>query len=314
MSPPLASGPVVWYPLAMKNWAIPIGLLVSILTFQAFGLPNREVTEFAIFRVDRGRVISQRFEYDKLKPNTKFHAKSPHGMLNPEGKIEEWSGNSIRSLLQEIDIAPSDMKTEVTVIGTDGYLAQMELRDFFNPDAMLATHASGKKISPSKGGPQLVYPNQDPTLRNELKFEGWGVWYVAAIIVGDLPPEVSITSPSGTSKVAKLSFKAPSSRTTPKYYPPGHFRTAFDTKPIKVGVYNLKSWIGDHEKTKFSKAVAHTYYGGKVQLGQDLSQYDLVVSWDGALIPSKFGGPAQICPRGKVSQCTFQLREIVLEN
>lgn len=298
----------------MKNRAFSISLLVLTLTQFASALPNRDVTEFAIFKTDKGKVVSKQYKYDELSPNLKFRAKSPHGMLNPEGKIEEWSGNSIRSLFQDLNIPASEAKTEVTVIGTDGYLAQMELRDFFSPDAMLATHASGKKISASKGGPQLFFPNQDPKLRNELKFEGWGVWYVASIIVGDLPPELTVTSPSGSSKLAKLSFKAPSNRTTPKYYPPGHFRTAFDTKPIKVGVYNLKSWIGEQDKSKFSKAIARTYYGGKVQLGQDLSQYDLVVSWDDALIPPKFGGPAQICPKGKVSQCTFQVKEIVLEN
>lgn len=290
-----------------------LGLYFSVFASIGVALPNTEVSDFTLWRTDKGKVLSKKFVYDALKPSASFRAKSPHGMLNPEGKVEEWSGNTVRSLFQEFGVKPQETRTEVVILGTDGYLAQMEMKDFFSPDAIVATHMNGEKINPSKGGPQLFFPNQDATLPNELKFEGWGVWYVAAFVIGELPGRLTLTEPSGKSKDIALSYKTKQTRTTPKYYPPGHFRTPFATDPVRMGIVNLKEWIAASAKEPFGHATAYTYYGGKVPIKNDLSEYDLVVAWNDGLIPPKFGGPAQICPKGKISQCTFLVREIVLE-
>ena len=274
---------------------------------------KNDVKEFSIYRTEGSKVIHTAFKYDELKPNFSFRAKSPHGILNPEGKVEEWSGRTVRELFTKAGVKPDESKTEVVIIGTDGYLAQMEMGDFFTPDAMLATHVNQSRITPSKGGPQLFFPNLDKTLPKDLLFEGWGVWYVSSFVVGSLPPSITLELPSGKTKSVAIDFKSPQSRTTPKYYPPGHFRTTFETKPVTSSTHNLKEWLKKEAKEPFTKLKALTYYGGTVPISNDLAEYDLVVAWDGKLIAPKFGGPVQICPQGKVSQCTFLVKTLVLE-
>jgi hypothetical protein len=298
----------LWYPLRrMKRF------LLALVSTVAIGMPSADVSEFSIFHQKDGRVEEKRFIYAELEPKFSFSAKSPHGILNPEGKEEVWSGQSVRTLFTLSGIKPAETNQEVVVVGTDGYLAQMEMRDFFNPDAMLATHASGAKIATNKGGPQLFFPNLDPALPEDLRFEGWGVWYVSAFIVGSLPHSVGLRTSKKNSKVVEFPKKGSSFRTTPKYYPPGHFRTTFDTKPVKMGIVPLDQFVRSHGIKEAKKLSVSTFYGRTVPIESNLQDYDLVVTWDGQAIPPKFGGPAHICPKGKVSHCTFMVRELLLE-
>jgi len=296
-----------------RLFPVSVVLLALSLCGTAPAVHNQNVTSFSLFYVGKdGQTLEKIFKYDELKSNGSFKAKSPHGMLNPEGKIEEWSGVTVPSLMEKIGKADSKSTSDVTVIGFDGYLAQMEMRDFYNPNAILATHANGVKVAANKGGPQLFFPNQDPSLRKELLFEGWGVWYVTAFIVGDLNPRVPLLSGNGAPKVASLENLKGTTRASTIYFPPGHFRTPVAQKTVNIETQNFYTWLQSQTDKKFEKLQVATYYGDSVPISGKFEDFDIVFRWDGKTIPAKFGGPIHICPKGKVSNCLFFVKSIHL--
>jgi DMSO/TMAO reductase YedYZ molybdopterin-dependent catalytic subunit len=69
-----------------------------------------------------------------------------------------WDGVSTRRLLELAAPAPS--VTHVMVWAEYGYSANMTLEDFASPQALLATHRDGERLSPEHGFPlRLVVPH-----------------------------------------------------------------------------------------------------------------------------------------------------------
>ena len=93
--------------------------LCLLLTSVAFGMLKKDVKQFSIYRAEGAKVFHTPFKYDEMKPNFSFRAKSPHGILNPDGKLDDWSGRTIRELFTNAGVKPDESKTEVVIVGTD---------------------------------------------------------------------------------------------------------------------------------------------------------------------------------------------------
>jgi hypothetical protein len=211
---------------------------------------------------------------------------------------------------------PNDLD-EAIVIGSDGYFAQMIVKDFFNPDPIIATQCDGKPVAPDKGGPQIMFPNQDPKLRKELDFDGWGVWYVSAIMVGKFKPQVEISLKSGKKKMLTFDPSSPKSENQGPllmYYPPGNFRTPLSGKKVEVQSQDLQTLLKTEGLTEKKSLKVTTFYGGVPTHIKDSGEgFSLIYGWDKAAIPSKVGGPIHVCPKGKWANCIFYVKSIEVE-
>lgn len=295
-------------------------LLVTIALFfplLSLALPNNEVKDVTIYISENGKVKTKTFHYADFKPTVKFKAKSPHKLLNPESKIQEWAGVTVRSLLESMGRKNPNDTEEAIVIGTDGYFAQMIVKDFFSPDPIIATECDGKPVAADKGGPQIMFPNLDPKMKKELDFDGWGVWYVSAIMVGKFKPQLDLEINGAKPKVISFDPMSPKSETQGPllmYYPPGNFRTPLSGKKVEVQTQDLLTVLKSEGVAEKKNLKVHTYYNGVPTNIKDSGEgFNLIYGWDKAAIPSKVGGPIHLCPKGKWANCIFYVRSIEVE-
>lgn len=287
-----------------------------VLSFNAHAVPVKEAKALSWVQAVDGKVTVRTESYEQLKEkcDLTFKAVSPHPMLNPTKKASEWKGLGFKGIVEKFGRKLTGDE-EITLAAADGYAAQLNVRDLTEYEGMIAVFEDGKLIEPRRGGPQSMFPTLDPKLPPDMHCDCWGVWYMTAVILGDLPPILEVQNRKVTKSVRLIENPGTLHKSTPFRTPPGHFKyirvgkAHFIQKNAKVSYESLDKILKTRFQMESKPMVAETYYGKEIPVDNP-AEWNMEYLWQGKPISAKIGGPFHLCHNKRQSDCIFFLKSL----
>lgn len=268
-----------------------------------------EITEIKLVYSNAGRNRVMTVPLASLKVETSYNALSPHPELNPKKQTSRWEGVTFRNLLQknQVPFSPTD---RISVVGGDHYIADHMGDEFLKFDGMIAFRKDGKKVEWYEGGAQTIYPTTDPKLPDDFRLKGsYWVWSVAAVLVGDLLPVIEIEQKNSHRTIDLSKHPKRFNISSTLSFPIGFRPDRPKPESVSLGVLGLQAVLGKSEKP-LEKIEATTYYGEVLTLDKDFDKYFFYHSFQGGNIPTRFGGPVQLCYQQDGKECLYFVKAI----
>lgn len=252
------------------------------------------------------------FPYSDLKATTALKIVSPHKKMNPRRETAVWSGTAVRELFAPLGFKPS-ADDEATIVGYDGYASQVMAQDFLKY-GVIVIQKDGATIPWTRGGPQIAFPLNDPDLPEYLRTDSHWAWSDAALMMGKLPPVLTIKSKGGEKLIDLRKLDFYKTEVTRRSYPAGKRKNEPNKREVKVTYYNLEEFLERVHGSAPKSITLELYTGMKVSFHGELKTNSLIFLWDDRPVSHGFGGPVQLCDLGKqVMQCVFFIRTISIE-
>lgn len=271
-------------------------IFILVLPIFASADPPKVVKSLNIVYQKGKSIFVREVSYGEKTPDISVDIVSPHRYKNPDKKLAKWSGLKISKILEDIPQSGGD----VVVAGASGYSTEFPETILRNHSIFIALQRDNKALMPADGGPQLVYPLNDPKLPATLTNDAWWVWFVSAIILGKLDPLIQISDPTQKSMIDLRAVAGAEKIKTRPCYPAGQRMNQPPREKIEWTYVPLKSILPNGHRTQ---AIITTYVNKKVSLEKEMSNYVLGYAWNGKSIPPAFGGPVVGFWKDKPTEC-----------
>lgn len=217
---------------------------------------------------------------------------------------QKWSGVSLEQILKTAMISPKD-SDEVTIIGSDKYLAEFKFSDFKSGTPIFAYILNGQKISEKKGGIHTIFPSASKFSTTSAVW----VWNIKSIHIGPTKPLMAFSYEKSQKTINLSDFKSKTNASLVLIaHPPGKHLNDRDEFRMDVSKIRLKELIDISGKGLSIETIFET----KTLLPSEVTDYFLIFGSKES-IPRHLGGPVQLCKENDLKSCLFFADKITLK-
>jgi len=279
--------------------------------FFAWSAPVKDIRQLTLIHQHGSQVQIVEMPYAHLEPNSSYTLVHPDTSLNPAKHKQKWSGQFFKSILTKAKINPPS-NSEITIVGSDDYLAQIDFGDVVQFSPLLATHKDDRKIEWREGGASTIFPvHLHP---NSLWFQKahWWVWTVSAVFVGRPSPILSVKKGTITKPFDLSQELGARTKTSNVLNPEGHRKNIAIKGEVKVSYWNLSDFLKTRGVAPSQEIIVETY-NGRSEVLKASDSHELVFLWNGQSIPPSLGGPIQVCVPMKALRCLYFVRSLNIQ-
>ena len=218
--------------------------------------------------------------------------------------LQKWSGVSLKQILSSAKISPKD-SDEVTIIGSDKYVAEFKFSDFKSGTPIFAYFLNEQKISEKKGGIHTIFPSSSRFSKTSAVW----VWNVKSIHIGPTKPLITFSYENSQKTINLEEFKSKKSASHVLIaHPPGKHQNELDEFRMDISKVSLKELVNNSKKGLSIETIFET----KTLLPSEISNYSIVFGSQES-IPRHLGGPIQFCKENDLKSCLFFADKITLK-
>lgn len=258
------------------------------------------------------KLVKEFSDLEGLLKSDSFKIKHPHEILNPKAIEHDYKGLSLAKILENAGLKKNQIQqlsqSPVSFIGRDGYTVTVPLVDALSVQSFISNRQSGIALDWRKGAPFLAFA--DTSKAPYLAEQSWWAWWVSAIVVGEAESGMSVFEKRVTS--ATIGSRCQDSRAGVLNYPRGRRKTELSGGfKGQMTICRLDQFLGSVPADQRKKYKMTAYFLSGQTLAIDNPQkYDVVTQFNGAPIPTSYGGPYQLCEREGKLECRYFLERI----
>ena len=218
--------------------------------------------------------------------------------------VQKWSGVNLKQLLKNAKINPKD-SDEVTIIGSDKYLAEFKFADLKSGTPILAYSLDEQIIKEKKGGIHTIFPSSS---KFSTMSAVW-VWNVKSIHVGPTIPLIYLNIENPPKTINPSEFKVKTSASNALLaHPPGKHLNDRDDFRMDISKVSVKELLNISGKGVSLETIFETRTLSPIEL----SDYFMIFGSKDS-IPRHLGGPIQICKDNDLKSCLFFADKITVK-